>query len=128
MRHRVRYHELLQLAAIQRVDRISTEYAVRDDGDGFSRTVIDNDICSFDERTTCVGHVVDDDSHFALHITHENHARDFVGSGALFVDECEAEVEAVSDGRCSDRGKLKSVHGPLEPFRYRSMVRTQHTS
>jgi hypothetical protein len=39
-----------------------------------------------------------------LYIADKNHAGDFVGAGTLFVDEGKAEIEAVSDGRCSVKG------------------------
>jgi hypothetical protein len=55
----------------------------------------------FDERAARVGHVVDEDGDFVLDVADEDHAGDFVGARALFVDEGEAEVKAVGYGCCS---------------------------
>ena len=73
-----------------------------DNGDDFTRAVRHDCLSGFHERAARVGHVVDED-----------HAGDFVGAGALFVDEGEAEVEAVGDGGCSAQISIlaSSSHG-----------------
>jgi len=55
----------------------------------------------FDEGAAGIGHVVNEDGDFVFDIADEDHAGDFVGTGTLFVDEGEAEVETVGDGGCS---------------------------
>ena len=71
---------------------------MRDDGDDLARAVLHDGVCGFDERAAGVGHVVDEDGGFAADVADEDHAGDFVGPGSLFVDEGEAEVEAVGNG------------------------------
>jgi hypothetical protein len=56
----------------------------------------------FDERAACVGHVVDEDGDLVFYVADEHHAGDFIGACALFVDESEAEIEAVGYGCCSE--------------------------
>jgi len=74
---------------------------VRDDSDDFASFVRDERLGGFGERAAGVGHVVDEDAGFVFDVADEDHAGDFVGAGALFVDEGEAEVEAVGYGCCS---------------------------
>ena len=74
---------------------------MRDDSDHFPRFVAHDSFCGFDERAACVCHVVDEDRDLVLDVADEDHAGDFVGARALFVDEGEAEVEAVGNGCCS---------------------------
>lgn len=74
---------------------------MRDDGDGGFGAVSDDDFGSFDECAARVGHVVHDDGDAVAHVAYEDHTGDFVGAGTLFVDEGEAEVEAVGYGCCS---------------------------
>jgi hypothetical protein len=88
---------LLQLAVVDFVDRVSTENAVGDDGDGGCCAVLDDHIGCFAERAASVGHVVDDDSSATLDISDQNHATNFVGAGALLVNQRELNVKAVGD-------------------------------
>lgn len=96
-RHRVRDHDAAEFASVERFDRVAAEDAVRDDGDHFLCAVGHDRIRRFHERATCVGHVVDEDGDAILHVAHENHARHFIRTRAFFMDESEAEVEAVRD-------------------------------
>lgn len=50
------------------------------------------------EGATRVGHVVDEDRDFVLHVPDEHHARDLVGLFSLFVEEGEIEVERGGHG------------------------------
>ena len=74
---------------------------MRDDGDDFARAVRHDCFSGFHKRAAGVGHVVHQDGDLILHVANQDHAGDFVRAGALFVDEGEAEVEAVGDGGCS---------------------------
>ena len=71
------------------------------DGDDLARFVRHYRFGGFDQSAARVGHVVDEDGDFVLDVADEDHAGDFVGARALFVDEGEAEVEAVGYGCCS---------------------------
>jgi len=95
MRHRVRHHEFLQLTLIQLLARVPAQNTMRDDGDGFLSAVLHHHLRSLDQRAARIGHVVDDDGDATPDVADEDHARDFVGSRSLFVDEREAEVKAV---------------------------------
>lgn len=101
MRNGIRHHNLPQLAPVQRLDRVAAQDTVRDNGDGFFCAVRDDYVGGFDERAARVGHVVDDDGDAVFDVADEDHAGHFVGAGAFFVDQGEAEVEAVGDGGCS---------------------------
>jgi hypothetical protein len=72
-----------------------------DNGDHFAGFVRHDRFGGFDERAAGVGHVVDEDGDFILDVADKDHAGDFVGAGALFVNESESEVEAVGDGSSS---------------------------
>lgn len=97
-RHRVRHNNSAEFAPVERFDGVSAEDAVRDDGHHFLRAISHDRVRRFHQRATCVGHVVDEDGDAILHIANENHARHFIRTRALFMDESEAEVEAVGDG------------------------------
>jgi hypothetical protein len=99
-RHRIRNHYPTQLTLIQRLDRIAAQYPMSDDRNDFARLVRHDRFRGFDERTTRVRHVVDEDRDLVLDVADQHHARDFVGARALFVDEREAEIEAVGYGCC----------------------------
>jgi hypothetical protein len=62
------------------------------DSNNFASTMVHDCFGGFDERAAGVGHVVDEDGDFLLDVSDEHHAGDFVGAGALFVDEGEAEI------------------------------------
>ena len=74
---------------------------MRDDSNDLASFVCHDGFRGFDERAAGVGHVVYEDGDFVLYVADEDHAGDFVGARALFVDEGEAEVEAVGNGCCS---------------------------
>ena len=78
---------------------------MRDDGHDLAGAVVHDGFGGLDQRAAGVGHVVDEDGNAVAHVADEDHAGDFVGAGALFVDEGEAEVEAVGDGGCSVGGE-----------------------
>jgi hypothetical protein len=94
---------LLQLAVVDLVDRVAAEDSVGDNGDGSCCAVLDHYVGGFAERATCVGHVVDDDSGATLDISDQNHATNFVGAGALLVNQRELNVKAVGDRSSSMR-------------------------
>lgn len=93
--------QVAQLAVVDLVDRVATEDAVGDNGDGGGCAVLDNDVSGFAEGSAGVCHVVDDDSCATLDITNENHAADFVRASTLLVNESKLDVEAVCDCSCS---------------------------
>ena len=95
MRHRIRHHQPIQLTPIQCINRISTENRVRDHGNSGFGAVLYDHVGGFAEGAARVGHVVDDDGDAVAHVADENHAGDFVGAGALFMDEGEGEIEAI---------------------------------
>ena len=66
-----------------------------DNGNYFFGFVLHDSLGSFDKCTAGIGHIVDEDGGFVFYITDEDHARDFVGACALFVNQSEAEIEAV---------------------------------
>ncbi len=72
-----------------------------DDSNDFTGLVRHEGLGSFGERAAGIGHVVDEDAGFVFNVTNEDHAGDFVGARALFVNQGEAEVETVGDRGCS---------------------------
>lgn len=102
MRHRVRDDQLLQLASVECVNGITTKNTMRDNGNGLAGAMTDDHICSFDEGSARVGHVVDYNGNFAFDVSNENHAAHFVRARALLVDECKAQVETISDRCCPE--------------------------
>lgn len=96
-RHRVRDNNAAEFAPVERFDGVAAEDAVCDNGDDFLRAIGHERVRCFHQRATGVGHVVDEDGDAVLHIANENHARHFIRTRALFMDEREAEVEAVGN-------------------------------
>lgn len=101
--------QVAQLALVDLVDRIATENAVGDNGNGSSCAVLDNHVSGFAEGSAGVCHVVDDDSCTTLDIADENHAADFVRTSTLLVNEGEFDVEAVCDCSCSEVAALAKM-------------------
>jgi len=93
--------ELGQLGLVELFDSIARQNAVGDDGDGAAGSVLDDDLGGLAEGTASIGHIVDDNGDLAADITDQDHTGDLVGTSAFFVDEGEAEVEAVGDGGSS---------------------------
>lgn len=59
---------------------------MRDDGEDFGGAVRGAQGGGGGERAACVGHVVYEDGDAVADVADEDHAADFVGAGALFVD------------------------------------------
>lgn len=57
------------------------------------------------DGATGVGHVVHQDGHAVLDVTHQHHAVHLVGLLPLFVDEGKVHVQTVRDGRHADGKK-----------------------
>lgn len=72
--HRVRDHDPTELAAVERLDGVATEDAVRDDGHDLPRAVFHHGVGSLDQRSTGVGHIVDQYGDSVLDIPHQHHA------------------------------------------------------
>lgn len=51
------------------------------------------------DGATGVGHVVHQDGHTVLDVTHQHHAVHFISLLPLFVDEGKVHVQTVCDGR-----------------------------
>jgi hypothetical protein len=101
VRNCVGANHLLKLTVVNLVDRVAAEDTMCHNGDGSSCAVLDDHVGRFTQGAASVGHVVDDDGGAALDVSDEDHAADFVGTSALFVDEGELDVEAVGNGSCS---------------------------
>jgi hypothetical protein len=97
VRDRVGDHQVLQLTVVDLVDRVTAEDTVCNNCNGRCCAVLDDNVGCFAKCTASVCHVVDDDRNAALHVTNQDHAADFVRSGALLVDEGELGVEVVGD-------------------------------
>ena len=119
MRHSIADNKPAELAIIDDLDRIAGQDAVGDDGEDLSRAVVHDRVGGFGQRAARVGHVIDEDGDLVFDVADEDHARDFVGALALFVDQGEGEVEAVGYCCCSVGGKgvsLNSAFWPPFPF------------
>ena len=97
VRHRVSDDDFPQLAVVERINRIATQDAVRDNGNGLLCAVLDHDVGGLGQGAARVGHVVDDDGRLVLDVADEDHARHLVGARPLLVDEGEAQIQAVGD-------------------------------
>ena len=97
VRDRVGDHQVLQLTVVDLVDRVAAEDAVCYNRNGRCCAVLDDNVGCFAKCTASVRHVVHDDRNATLHVTNQDHAADFVRSGALLVDEGELGVEVVGD-------------------------------
>lgn len=98
---RVRNHDSRQFTLIQSLDCVSGEDTMGYDSDYFAGFVGHDRFGSFDECAARIGHIVDKNGDFVYDVADEDHAGDFVGTGAFFVDECETEVKTICDGGCS---------------------------
>ncbi|KAI3488192.1 hypothetical protein L1887_47731 [Cichorium endivia] len=97
LRKRVGHNELLQARVGDALQCRSRQDAVRDNGQHALGTVLDELLRGEVERTARVGHVVDEDGHFALDVADEHHARYLVGALALLVEERKVELETVGE-------------------------------
>jgi hypothetical protein len=97
VRDRVGDHQVLQLTVVDLVDRVTAEDTVCHNRNGRCCAVLDDNVGCFAKCTASVCHVVHDDRNAALHVTNQDHAADFVRSGALLVDEGKLGVEVVGD-------------------------------
>lgn len=86
-----------QAAVVDVGDGIAGKDTVHNDGVDLLGAVLHHSGSRLAEGTAGVGHVVDDDGDLVLHVTHKDHARDFVGALALLVDQSELEIETVGD-------------------------------
>lgn len=86
MRHRIRDDQLREPTVVQRLDRIPRQDAMRDDRNRLAGAMVHDHIGGFDEGPAGVGHVIYDDGDAVRDVADEDHATDFVGAGALFVD------------------------------------------
>ena len=111
MRYRIRHYQLAQRALLERLNRIPRQDAVRDNGNHFLSVMSHERVDSFHQRAAGIGHIVYEDGSLAFDVADEDHAADFVGARALFVDQGEAEVEAVCDRGC-----------PVEMIRYHALT------
>jgi hypothetical protein len=126
-------HQVLQLTVVDLVDRVAAEDTVCDNRDGRCCAVLDDNVGCFAQCAASVCHVVHDDRNAALHVTDQDHATDFVRSGALLVDEGELGVEVVGDCSRSEwlvsKGILDLTLAPgyALPLRSSSIGRDDHT-
>lgn len=90
VRDRVGDDELLELGAVEGLDSVAAQDAVRYYSNGGFGAVGHDDVGGLAEGAAGVGHVVNDDCDLAGDVAHEDHSRDLVGAGALLVDEGEA--------------------------------------
>ena len=98
MRDSIRNDKTAKAATVQILDSLAGKNAVDDNGIDFLGTVLHDCVSGFGESAASISHIIDDDGDFALDVPDENHAGDFVGSGAFLVDQGELEVEAVGNG------------------------------
>ena len=96
-RNRIGNHDPAQLTPVQCLNRIPAQNSMSDDSNDFPSSMVHDCFGGFDKRAACVSHVVYENCDFVLDVSDEDHAGDFVRAGAFFVDEGEAEVEAVGD-------------------------------
>ena len=85
---------------------------MRDDGDDLLCTMMHDGIGGFDERAARVGHVIDENGNLTVDVTDEDHPRDFVRASSLLVDQGEAKIETVCDGRRSVLLPPRSISFP----------------
>lgn len=96
-----------QAAVVDVRDGVARKDAVHNDGVDLLGAVLHHRGSCLAEGTAGVGHVIDDDGDLVLHVTDEDHARDFVGARTLLVDQSELEIEPVGDtsGTCSESAR-----------------------
>lgn len=110
-------NEIRQAGLINGIDGIATQNTVGNNGEDLLRAMLVNRLCCLGElswisisqrvypkpayRSTSVGHVIDEDSHFVLDITNEDHAANDIGSRSLLVDESKRRIKAIGNRRCT---------------------------
>ena len=90
MRHRVGDHQTAELAPVDRLDGLPAQDTVSDDGDDLLGAMTNHCIGGIRERAARVGHVVNQYGNLVLDVSHEDHARHFIGPRPLLVNEGEA--------------------------------------
>lgn len=83
----VGHNDLLESAAVQRLNGVSAQDAVGDNGNSvLGSTLIDQDASSLDESSAGVRHIVHENSSLASYFSDQGHSGDLVRTSALFVD------------------------------------------
>lgn len=100
--NRVRHNDLLKSATVQGFNGRATQNAVGDYSNSVLRSaLVDQNTCSLDKSTACIGHVVNKDSGLAGYLSDQGHSGNLIRTSALFVDKRKRQIETVSYGRCS---------------------------
>lgn len=96
----VRHNDLLQSAAVQRLNGVAAQNTVGDDRDSvLCSALVDQDTCGFDKSTTSICHIIDKNGSLAGHFSNQSHSRDLVWTSALFVNKREGQVQTIGDRR-----------------------------
>lgn len=102
-------------------DGVAGKDAVHNDGIDLLGAMLHHSGSRLAESTAGVGHVIDDDGDLVLHVTDEDHARDFIRARALLVNQSELEIETVGDTSGtllpSQRGSLEWNKSPVDTYR-----------
>lgn len=96
--HSVGDDDVGQTALVERLDGVSGEDAVGDDGNDFSGSVIFHGLSGLGQSTAGIGHVVNENGNLVRNVSDKDHAADFIGARTLLVNQGEALVDAISDG------------------------------
>ena len=100
MRHCICNHQFLQiLGAVQSLDGIATHNAMSDNSHGFFSTVLNEDICGFDQGATSICHVVYDNGNLALDVSDKHHPRHLARLRPLLVDKGKPQIQPVGNRR-----------------------------
>lgn len=136
MRYGIGDNNLLEFTAVESFDGVATQNAVCDNCERILCTLGDQHVRRFNERSACVGHVVDQDGRLASYISDQNHSRNLIRACSLLVNEGKAKVQAIGYRSCPEnvlalvpsrsRGAESSPtlqHGTRERFRVLSLHR-----
>jgi hypothetical protein len=91
----VGHDDTVQATVVDVLNGIAGENAVYDNSVDLLGAVLHDGVGGFDESTTCIGHVVNNDRNLVFDISDEDHSRDLVGTRTFLVDESELQVETV---------------------------------
>jgi hypothetical protein len=94
---RVGRHQFLEFTAVQLLNGVAAQNAMRYYRNSLAGTVIHDNIGGLAQCATRIRHVVHNNCNTSLDVTHKCHARDLTRLGTLLVDERKAEIESVGN-------------------------------
>ena len=102
MRDSIGHDNALQAAVVHIVNGFARKDTMDNNCIDFLCAVLHHCVGGLDKCSACIGHIINNDGNFIFHAADEDHAGDFVGTGAFLMDKGELKIKSIGD--CSRSG------------------------